>query len=717
MYLPQQNRISRNGNYINAFGGYNHKDRINDAECYDMKNMTMDRYPVLSVREKRNYKLKIASNEFEPVEAVLEQRFVEESLSKRYAVYKLQFDVMEGNTYEIGYVVDDTYVERCEQEIRFLNENNGIKHSNQSARSFEAPKGYEKAVVTVTAYWNMDEEAWKEENLDLFVHDLGIQRHNETIRGMLLKNGSLAYLIKNTLYWNGQTFDLSDFDDGIEEQQLVSYGAYILIFPMGTYINTNDTKDYGPLGASFESTEKIVYSMCSLDGSQYTYTVSESAPEEPEDGQYWMKRSSQGDALYQWSETMAMWTAVLTTYVKIKVTGNADCFSVFEENDAIFIENSSVQALNGVNNIVKMGEIEENGVKSAYIVVTGVIPEIVEQTSAVRFERKIPLLDHVCVSNNRVWGCHYGITEEGMVNEIYACKLGDPKNWYSYLGTAQDSYALSLGDDGEFTAAYTYQGYPLFFKENNVYKIYGNYPAAYQLITYDCRGVQKGSSKGIAIVDEYLVYKSINDICVFDGNYPVSLSEKLGNVKYSQAAAGSYMSKYYISMKDESGKFSIFVYDFKTSLWVKDDDLEVEEFISTKSGELYGRTKVGIIRFGNDNKNLGLSKEDAEEGKVQWYIESGNIGLDSPKKKYIKNIRVRAAVYPGSKMKMEVYYDDSGKWHEHWIETGNNHGDGKIKTYEIKMISEKCDTMRMRISGVGKAEIYSIYKEVEDGEK
>ena len=218
-------------------------------------------------------------------------------------------------------------------------------------------------------------------------------------------------------------------------------------------------------------------------------------------------------------------------------------------------------------------------------------------------------------------------------------------------------------------------------------------------------------------MDEYLVYKSINDICVFDGNYPVSLSEKLGNVKYSQAAAGSYMSKYYISMKDESGKFSIFVYDFKTSLWVKDDDLEIEEFISTKSGELYGRTKVGIIRFGNDNKNLGLSKEDAEEGKVQWYIESGNIGLDSPKKKYIKNIRVRAAVYPGSKMKMEVYYDDSGKWHEHWIETGNNHGDGKIKTYEIKMISEKCDTMRMRISGVGKAEIYSIYKEVEDGEK
>lgn len=270
-----------------------------------------------------------------------------------------------------------------------------------------------------------------------------------------------------------------------------------------------------------------------------------------------MKQSDEGDALYQWSETMAMWVAVTTTYIKILVEGSGAkaAKGLFEQYDSIRISGASVSDLNVVNIIRDVGETT-NGF---YLLVTGSIRQVITQntsaTAKVTFERQIPTLDHVCVSNNRVWGCHYGPTEEEeCVNEIYACKLGDPKNWYSYMGTARDSYALSMGEDGEFTGAYTYQGYPLFFKENNVYKIYGTYPAAYQLVTYDCRGLQKGSSKSLAIVDEYLVYKSVNDICVFDGNYPMSLSAKLGKRVFTEAAAGSFMSKYYISMKDEQGK-------------------------------------------------------------------------------------------------------------------------------------------------------------------
>lgn len=715
MYLPQQKQNGKNSRYLNAFGGYNHNYKINEAEFYDMKNMSMDHYPVISVREPRNYKLRIASNEFELVEAAIDSKFVEESLSQRYAVYQLEFDVTEKNRYEVSYQIDKSYVSSYAQKILFFNGEREINYKDPYAVSFEVPEGCTKALVTVTAYWNKEEDQWKPENLPLFVHDFKVQRHNETIRGMLLKNGKLAYLIANKLYWSGKEYDLTEYDDGTPEQQMISYGAYILIFPMGVYLNTNDLKDYGYLGASFTSNQKITYSMCSIDGAEYSYTLSEAAPKEPKDGQYWMKKSAQGDALYQWSETMAMWTPIVTTYIKIKVNGSGTCFDIFEINDAIYLKNSSVETLNGIQNIVTKGTMEDG--KSSYIVVTGVIQNVTEQATPVTFERKIPKLDYVCVSNNRVWGCFYGETEDGIVNEIYACKLGDPKNWYSYLGTSQDSYALSLGDDGPFTAAYTYQGYPLFFKENNIYKIYGTYPAAYQLTTYDCRGVQQGSSKGIAIVDEYLVYKSINDICVFDGNYPISLSEKLGKEFYSDAAAGSYMSKYYISMKDEKGKYAIFIYDFKTSLWIRDDELEIEEFISTKSGELYGRTKVGIIRFGNDNENLGLKTVEREEEKVSWFAETGIIGLDSPNRKYVKNIKIRAAVSFGARLKMEVYYDDKGKWHEYWLERGSADGDGKIRTYEIPIMPVKCDTMKIRFSGIGKTEIYSIYKEIEDGEK
>lgn len=716
MYLPQQKQISKNRNYINAFGGYNHQARISDSEFYDMRNMTADNYPVLSVRDARNYKLKVASNEFEPVELTIEQQYIEESLSKRYAIYTLTFEVAENNTYELEYTVDDTYVAEYEQKIVFIKNDRQINYKTPSAMSFIVPEGCTEAVITITANWNQDTEKWKEENLSAFIYGFTVNRHNETIRGMLLKNGKLAYLIENTLYWNDHKFDFSNYADQKQEQQLISYGAYILIFPMGVYVNTNDASDYGYLGASYETTENVSYSMCNLDGAEYSYTLAETAPEEPEDGQYWMKKYAEGDALYQWSETMAMWTAVSTTYIKIKVSGNKDCFSVFELQDAIFIENSSVEALNGINTIAAMGTIEENGTTSSYIVITGILDETVQQTSSVRFERKVPTMDYTCVSGNRVWGCYYGPTEEGTVNEIYACKLGDPKNWYSYQGTAQDSYALSMGDDGEFTGAYTYQGYPLFFKENNIYKIYGTYPAAYQLITYDCRGVQKGSSKGIAIVDEYLVYKSINDICVFDGNYPVTLSDKLGKRSFSNCAAGAYMSKYYASMKDDqTGEYAIYVYDFKTNLWMRDEKMEIVEFISTKSGELYGRTKVGIISFGNENDTLGLQTVSGAAETVEWFAETGNYGFDSPDKKMITNIKIRAAIHFGARMKLEVYYDDAGKWREHWIDKGGMNSDGKIRSFEVPILPVNCDTMRMRLSGIGKVEIFSIAKKVEDG--
>lgn len=712
MYLPQQKQVSKNRNYINAFGGYNHNQRIGDSEFYDMKNMTMDRYPVLSSRDPRKCKLRVASEEFENVEFAIEQKLVEESVAKRYAVYKLSFDVLEDYAYEFDYEVDMDCVESFEHYVCVRKDEIRTREVTEG-KSFIVPKGYVKGEIVITAQWNRNISQWKEENISRFVKDFSVKRKNETIRGMLLKNGRLAYLIKDTLYWNECTFDLSAYSDGSEAQQLVSYGAYIMVFPMGVYINTNDTEDYGYLGASFVTAGTVSYSMCSIDGAGYDYVLEEKAPEEPEDGQYWMKHTAEGDALYQWSETMAMWTAVSTTYIRIKVTGNASCFTGFKEQDAIFIENSEVEALNGVNNIVSMGTITEEGIESSYIVVTGILDESIEQVSVVKFERKIPVLDHVCVSNNRIWGCHYGMTEDGMLNEIYACKLGDPKNWYSYQGTAQDSYALSLGDDGEFTGAYTYQGYPLFFKENNIYKIYGTYPAAYQLTTYDCRGVQKGSSKSIAIVDEYLVYKSINDICVFDGNYPVSLSDKLGKRRFFDCAAGSYMSKYYISMKDEKGIDAIYVYDFKTNIWVRDEEMQIEEFVSTKSGELYGRTKTGIVNFGNDNDNLGLQEVKGEE-EIEWMAETGNYGFDSPDRKFVTNIKIRAAIHFGARMKLEVYYDDSNKWHEYWIDKGGVNSDGKIRNFEIPILPVSCDTMRMRLSGIGKVEIFSIAKKVED---
>lgn len=719
MYLSEMNQTDKKRNFINAFGGYNHQLRIGDSEFFDMKNMTADNYPVLSSRGARNYKLQIASQEYEPIDTSVECGFVEESLSRKYAWYRMEFEISAGEEYVLPYQVNKEYVGTYRVKISFLNDSEEVPYENGFEKVFIAPEGYSKARVNITAERKSGVTGWNEDNTELFITELYALRHNERIRGMLLKGDKLAYMIGSTLYWNGEKFDFSEYTSGDKEQQLISYGAYILIFPAGVYLNTNDTSDYGYLGALYETAgNKVTYSMCDLNGAEYEYVLAAEAPQDPADGQYWMKESLEGDSLYRWSETMAMWTAVTTTYIKISVAGDKGLCDSFELYDTVFAENAVAEELNTSHTIWAKGTTESEETVGSYIVITGILSKVMEQETSVRFARKIPDLDYVCVSNNRVWGCHYGITAEGMVNEIYCCKQGDAKNWYSYMGTSQDSYAISMGDDGEFTGACTYQGYPLFFKENNIYKIYGTYPAAYQLVTYDCRGVQKGSSKGIAIVDEYLVYKSKNDICVFDGNYPVSLSEKLGNRLFSEAAAGSCMSKYYVSMKEnDTGEYAVYVYDFKKNLWMKDDDIHIEEFVSSKSGELYGRTQMGIIGFGNKNSNLGLKEVDGTKELVEWYVETGDIGLDMPEGKYISRLKIRASISHGAQMGVSVCYDDTNVWEERWLGGGKATGDGKIKSYEFPIIPRKCDTMKIKISGNGKVDIYSLKKVIEGAGK
>ena len=59
-----------------------------------------------------------------------------------------------------------------------------------------------------------------------------------------------------------------------------------------------------------------------------------------------------------------------------------------------------------------------------------------------RVERRVPDLDFLTECDNRVWGC------SSRENVIYGCKLGDPTNWFSYRGIAEDSYAVTVGSDG-----------------------------------------------------------------------------------------------------------------------------------------------------------------------------------------------------------------------------------------------------------------------------
>ena len=96
--------------------------------------------------------------------------------------------------------------------------------------------------------------------------------------------------------------------------------------------------------------------------------------------------------------------------------------------------------------------------------------------------RTVPDLNYLCENENRLWGC------DGRT--IYASKLGDPFNWNVYEGLDTDSYAVDTGSAGDFTGCVSFLGYPVFFKEDHIYKVYGSLPSNFEVMGSATLGVQ-----------------------------------------------------------------------------------------------------------------------------------------------------------------------------------------------------------------------------------
>ena len=271
------------------------------------------------------------------------------------------------------------------------------------------------------------------------------------------------------------------------------------------------------------------------------------------------------------------------------------------------------------------------------------------------------------------------------------------------MGISTDSYVASVGTDGQFTGAITHLGYPLFFKENCVHKVYGNYPANYQIQTTTCRGVQKGCSKSLAIVNEVLYYKSRSAICSYDGSLPVEMSSALGDVAYSDAVAGSLGNKYYISMKDATSHYHLFVYDTKKGMWHREDDTEAKDFCYCR-GDLY------YIDYADYQIKTVRGTGVVDETPIKWSAVTGIIGTDSPDKKYISRLDVRMSLEFGTRVMFFIEYDSCGEWEHLFTMTGT-----KLGSFAVPIQPQRCDHLRLKIVGDGEAKIYSICKTIEQG--
>lgn len=525
----------------------------------------------------------------------------------------------------------------------------------------------------------------------------------------LLEKDALVWIDGTSIYYNGQditteTLGSKGLTLSDSQKNLVSMGAYLLIWPDKIYINTADYSDCGlmenkTVAGALSVDSPLNFTLCKADGSDYEkITTSPTAPEDPENGAIWLDTSGETHALKQFSSATGMWVSIATTYIRISHAGIGKGFAKY---DGVQISGCTAKGTDGFNGSHILYDVKDDA-----ITIIGLLDQSIgQEDGTVTVSRSVPNMDYVTEAQNRIWGCKYGVVGGETVNEIYCCALGDFKNWEKYLGISSDSYRASVGTDGVWTGAITHLGYPMFFKENCLHKVYVSTSGAHQIVDTQCRGVQKGSASSLAIVNEVLYYKGRTGIMAYDGSLPQEVGAQLGSTLYYEAVGGAFGNKYYCNMRDDKNEWHLFVYDTLRQLWYKEDGLTIKAFAKCDD-ELYALTDTGIIGL----NGIGLNGLGTLDEPVEWSATMAPVGYDTADRKYLSRFNLRLKLPADSWLDVHIQYDSSGEWDYQ----GRIYGSGN-RTFMLPVRPRRCDHCQIRLSGIGDMLLFSVSRIRENG--
>ena len=319
----------------------------------------------------------------------------------------------------------------------------------------------------------------------------------------------------------------------------------------------------------------------------------------------------------------------------------------------------------------------------------------------------LPRLDHVCVLDNRLWGCRYGMQagSTAAVNEIYCSALGDFKKWDTFQGISTDPWYAGVAEAGPFTGAVAYGGHPIFFKEDCAYVISGSYPP-YSVTTLHIAGVAQGASRSICEVDGALYYKSRYAVMRYTSSSIGSVSDRIGRLPDAvRACAGSYNGKYYLSLAGE-----IYVYDTKRGMWCAEDACGAVDF-ATADGKLY----IAGGRGDTDGKYpiCVAAPGMAAEADMPWSFTTPRIGYGLPNRKYVSRVLIRLEIGDAALPTVEISRD-GGAWEVLSCAARVGTDGARTGSITIPIRPRRCESFRIRVSGVGAYKLTGITKYMEE---
>lgn len=648
---PTIQETARSQQVTDTFGGYNHNLKIPEGEFYEMENLCGDDYPLLATRKQRKT-------------LAIEASGVKAMTSKGGTLY-----------YIAGY---DSTANTC-----------GFYAGDEKVMNL-AYTGSKKFVSMGAYLLIWPDKVW---------YNTADGTHGNMEK--LFSSAAGAYLFSETV--------------AVEEQvgQITLYAMW-LVEPCSrdgrTVYTTSKTRS-----AAFGSNRTVT-----LGGITYYY-LNDGKPSEPKNGDAYI--DSKTRTPYVYSDAQKDWVAQDAPVMRLKCKGIGSGFST---GDYVKIDGVGMDTdfrLLGGDNLADGAYRAVLAAEGDYLVLDAYAPAVdvryalnaPPEAGDVKAAMDLPDMDYVIEAQNRLWGCKYGVVDGKLVNEIYASALGRFDIWRKYAGVSTDSYAASVGSDGRWTGAVNYQGYPLFFKEGRMHKVYVSASGAHRIQEYTMRGVQPGGAKSLAVINGVLFYKARDCVCAYDGSSaPTDVSEKLNLNSLSRpgsttSIAAAYHDKYYLClrMNDPPGS-RLLVLDTRRGAWYRENLPfgSVVDFTEHLGSLLCAAG--GIEELAHDNVESELI--GTKEGNVAWSCETGLIGYSTVEQKYISRFNIRMSLAQDAYMDVLVQYDSDGVWHNQ----GRLQGVG-TRTFMLPVRPRRCDHFRIRLEGGGDVRIYSFAKVFEEG--
>lgn len=315
------------------------------------------------------------------------------------------------------------------------------------------------------------------------------------------------------------------------------------------------------------------------------------------------------------------------------------------------------------------------------------------------FMKYVPDLDYLCTVNNRVWGCKD--------NTVYASALGNCFTWQNYTGIESDAVFLEAGTIDTFTACYEYNGAPYFFKEHEMYRVYGSSFSTFSLQKVADIGVKRNSPHSICCVNSIMIYLSPKGVFAYAGGVPGRISEVLGG-DILQCEASTDGMKYYAIMTVGNEK-RLYIYDTANHMWFSETIEDTIGFawhenelkaMCTDGSEITVSTPSGL--WGTEITKL----------KNKSVIEFNDFYEGDIGKKDVGRVLIRTSVDPRyGALDVLVQYDSDGVWHK----MGSIYNqDTRKRVSEFGFFPRRCDHYRIRLECKGKFVLYSIARQVKN---